>query len=59
MMCLPCNDRKYGSRVVGSSVAELGPGESIGVGLAALLSGLAPNVVLDDYQFPGYIVRKK
>jgi hypothetical protein len=37
----------YGFQIKGASVAELGPGDSIGVGLAALLSGAEHYIGLD------------
>jgi SAM-dependent methyltransferase len=43
----------YGFRIKGSSIAELGPGDSIGTGLAALLSGADHYVGLDVMPYSG------
>lgn len=42
---------KLGFNHVNSTIAELGPGESIGIGLAALLSGSRKYYALDVYKY--------
>ena len=45
--------RQSGAHWPVNTVAELGPGDSIGIGLAALLSGATHYVGLDTYPYAG------
>lgn len=42
---------KYGIKVIPENVAELGPGDSLGMGIAALLSGTKKYFALDVYKY--------
>lgn len=45
------NLSSHGFRIKGARVGELGPGESVGIGLTALLSGAHSYVGLDAFSF--------
>jgi SAM-dependent methyltransferase len=50
---------RYGFSIKGTQIAELGPGDSLGIGLAALLSGAKRYVGLDIAPFAGKADQRK